>query len=97
MTKTVGLIGLGPMGGNVARNLLSKQFTVCGFDLKPDCMSALVNKGLSALDSVVEVLFGCRRCDHLPAEFSGCYQRGSGALPKSKARTGSHRMLNPDD
>ena len=55
MTKTVGLIGLGPMGGNVARNLLSKQFTVCGFDLKPDCMSALVNKGLSALDSVVEV------------------------------------------
>ena len=55
MTKTVGLIGLGPMGGNVARKLLSKQFTVCGFDLKPDCMPALVNKGLSASDSVVEV------------------------------------------
>ena len=55
MTKTVGLIGLGPMGGNVAGNLLEKKFSVCGFDLKPDCMSALADKGLLALGSAAEV------------------------------------------
>ena len=55
MTKTVGLIGLGPMGGNVAGNLLEKKFSVCGFDLKPDCMSALADKGLLALGSATEV------------------------------------------
>ena len=55
MTKTVGLIGLGPMGGNVAGNLLENQFSVYGFDLKPDCISALANQGLSASSSAAEV------------------------------------------
>ena len=55
MTKTVGLIGLGPMGGNVAGNLLEKQFTVYGSDLNPNRMSALADKGLVALGSAVEV------------------------------------------
>ena len=55
MMETVGVIGLGPMGGNVAENLLHKEFSVCGFDLKPDCMSALAERGLSPLGSAVEV------------------------------------------
>mgnify|MGYP001174350635 CR=1 FL=1 len=55
MMKTVGIVGLGPMGGNVAVNLLEKQFCVCGFDLKPDCTSTLADKGLSVLGSATEV------------------------------------------
>ena len=33
MDITVGIIGLGPMGGNIARILLSKSFSVAGVDV----------------------------------------------------------------
>jgi putative dehydrogenase len=52
---TVGVIGLGPMGGNIARLLLERQFKVTGFDLNPDCMAALDDTGLDAAASVTEV------------------------------------------
>ena len=55
MTMTVGIIGLGPMGGNIARLLLEKQFKVSGFDLNPDCIAALDDTGLEALASVTDV------------------------------------------
>ena len=55
MTMTVGVIGLGPMGGNIARLLMEKQFKVSGFDLNPDCMAALDDPGLDAAASVTEV------------------------------------------
>ena len=55
MTMTVGVIGLGPMGGNIARLLLEKQFKVWGYDLNPDCMAALADAGLDAAASVTEV------------------------------------------
>ena len=55
MTMTVGVIGLGPMGGNIARLLLERQFKVTGFDLNPDCMAALDDTGLDAAASVTEV------------------------------------------
>ncbi len=55
MTMTVGIIGLGPMGGNIARLLLEKQFKVSGFDLNPDCIAALDDTGLNALASAAEV------------------------------------------
>ena len=55
MTMTVGVIGLGPMGGNIARLLLERQFKVSGFDLNPDCMAALDDTGLDAAASVTEV------------------------------------------
>ena len=55
MTMTVGVIGLGPMGGNIARLLLERQFKVSGFDLNPDCMAALDDTGLDAAASVIEV------------------------------------------
>ena len=58
MSKTVGVIGLGPMGGNIVRNLLEKQFSVCGFDRLPECMSALDDVGLNALGSAAEVSAG---------------------------------------
>ena len=55
MSITVGVIGLGPMGGNVAGNLLKKQFKVVGYDLNPDCVAALDEFGLEAAESVAEV------------------------------------------
>ncbi|MDA1089498.1 MAG: NAD(P)-dependent oxidoreductase [Proteobacteria bacterium] len=55
MTMTIGIIGLGPMGGNIARLLLEKQFKVSGFDINPDCIAALDDTGLEALASAQEV------------------------------------------
>lgn len=55
MSKTVGVIGLGPMGGNVAGNLLQKQFSVCGFDINPDCMAVLDELGLTAGKDATDV------------------------------------------
>ena len=55
MSVTVGVIGLGPMGGNIAGNLLNNQFKVVGFDILPDRMAALDGLGLEKAGSVTEV------------------------------------------
>ena len=55
MSLTVGVIGLGPMGGNVAGNLLKKGFDVIGYDIKPECMTALSELGLGQAQSAAEV------------------------------------------
>ncbi len=55
MSLIIGVIGLGPMGGNVAGLLLKKQFKVIGFDLNPDCIAALDEFGIEAAASVAEV------------------------------------------
>jgi L-threonate 2-dehydrogenase len=55
MSVTVGVIGLGPMGGNIAGNLLKNGFTVIGYDLDPDRMSALDDLGLQHGESATDV------------------------------------------
>ncbi len=55
MSVTVGVIGLGPMGGNIAGNLLKNKFSVIGFDILPDRMAALDELGLEKAASVAEV------------------------------------------
>jgi len=55
MSLKVGLIGLGPMGGNIAGNLLKKQFAVAGYDLIQANIDALNDLGLDASSSVAEV------------------------------------------
>jgi 3-hydroxyisobutyrate dehydrogenase-like beta-hydroxyacid dehydrogenase len=55
MSVTVGVIGLGPMGGNVAGLLLKSGFTVVGFDLLPERMAALDELGLVKAESVTDV------------------------------------------
>ena len=47
MDETIGVIGLGPMGGNIAGLLLQKQMRVTGFDVNADCMAALDTLGLA--------------------------------------------------
>lgn len=51
MDKTIGIIGLGPMGGNIAELLLKKQFKVLGYDSQPECIAALDEFGLTAAAS----------------------------------------------
>ena len=48
MDEAIGVIGLGPMGGNIARLLLKIQMRVAGYDIKPECMAALDDLGLNA-------------------------------------------------
>jgi putative dehydrogenase len=55
MSLKVGLIGLGPMGGNIAGNLLKKQFAVAGYDLIQANIDALDDLGLDASSSVADV------------------------------------------
>jgi len=55
MSLTVGVIGLGPMGGNIAGNLLKNKFDVVGYDIEPERMSALSDLGLEKAKSASEV------------------------------------------
>ena len=55
MDITVGIIGLGPMGGNIARILLSKSFSVAGFDVETEKMKPLGEVGMAMTQSTNEV------------------------------------------
>ena len=55
MDITVGIIGLGPMGGNIARILLSKRFKVAGFDISAERMKPLGEVGMVMTQSTIEV------------------------------------------
>ena len=55
MSVTVGVVGLGPMGGNVAGNLLKNDFSVVGFDIQHERMAALDELGLAKAASATEV------------------------------------------
>ena len=55
MATTVGIIGLGPMGGNIAEILLDKKFPVVGYDIVAENMDRLAAAGLGATSSATEV------------------------------------------
>jgi 3-hydroxyisobutyrate dehydrogenase/glyoxylate/succinic semialdehyde reductase len=46
MSKTVGIIGLGIMGGAIARNLLDRGWQVVGFDIDPTRRTELAQAGV---------------------------------------------------
>ncbi len=56
MDKTVGIIGLGIMGGAIAANLLERGWSVAGYDIAPERMEALSGAGLKTMASVTEVV-----------------------------------------
>ena len=60
MKHTVGVVGLGIMGGAYARNLLSKGFEVVGYDVDADRCKALEALGLKVAASPSDV---ARQCD----------------------------------
>ncbi len=55
MAVIVGVIGLGPMGGNIARKLLEKEFKVVGYDLIPEKILALEDTGIEVAQDCIEL------------------------------------------
>ncbi len=55
MTTTVGVIGLGNMGGAIAQNLLAAGFQVVGLDIDPERMKAFTGSGGKPAASPTEV------------------------------------------
>ena len=55
MSKTVGVVGLGIMGGAMSANLLKDGFEVFGFDLDADKNAAVADAGGTILGSPKEV------------------------------------------
>lgn len=55
MTTTVGVIGLGNMGGAIAQNLIAAEFQVVGLDIDPERMEAFTSSGGKPAASPAEV------------------------------------------
>jgi len=55
MTGIVGVIGLGIMGGAMARHMVKGGFTVYGFDLSADAVEAARADGVETLASTAAV------------------------------------------
>lgn len=52
----LGFIGLGAMGGPMARNLMQAGYHVCGFDLDPGRIAACVVDGMTAASDLPDVI-----------------------------------------
>ena len=52
MDKTVGIIGLGIMGGAIASNLVEREWHVVGFDTDPAKCAELAEAGVAVVESV---------------------------------------------
>ena len=55
MDKTVGIIGLGIMGGAIARNLILRGWRVVGFDVNPERNAELATAKVSIAGDVAQV------------------------------------------
>src|SRR5437773_265344 len=56
--ESVAVIGLGIMGGAIARNLLAAGFTVAGFDIDPARVTALTAAGVAPAGSAPAAVRG---------------------------------------
>jgi L-threonate 2-dehydrogenase len=56
--RTVGIIGLGIMGGAIARNLVERGWAVIGFDTEPSRRSELARSGVTIADGAGSVAAG---------------------------------------
>jgi L-threonate 2-dehydrogenase len=56
MDKTVGIVGLGIMGGAIARNLIERGWHVVGFDTDPAKCTELAEAGVAIVESVAHVV-----------------------------------------
>ncbi len=58
MSSTIGFIGLGHMGGPMARNLLKAGHALKVFDLVPEALKAAVQAGATAVSAATEAVAG---------------------------------------
>lgn len=56
MSKIVGMIGLGIMGGAIAPNLIERGWTVVGYDVDAARAATLATKGVTIAGSVTEIV-----------------------------------------
>ena len=56
MEKTVGIIGLGIMGGAIARNLVDRGWRVVGFDVDPAKRADLALANVVIADGVAQIV-----------------------------------------
>jgi 3-hydroxyisobutyrate dehydrogenase-like beta-hydroxyacid dehydrogenase len=56
---SIGIIGLGQIGGGIAPNLVRAGYSVTGYDLKPDAVQRLVDVGGQAAESGEEIVDRC--------------------------------------
>ena len=55
MSEVIGYIGVGDMGGPMARNLLQQGFAVVAYDIQPDRLAAIEGAGATAAASARDV------------------------------------------
>ena len=55
MDRTVGIVGLGIMGGAIARNLIERGWHVVGFDTDPAKCTELAEAGVAIVEGVAHV------------------------------------------
>ena len=56
MDRTVGIVGLGIMGGAIARNLVDRGWRVFGFDVDADRRAELGQGGVAIVEGIAEVM-----------------------------------------
>ena len=56
---SIGIIGLGQIGGGIAPNLVRAGYSITGYDLKPDAVQRLVDVGGRAAESGEEIVDRC--------------------------------------
>jgi 3-hydroxyisobutyrate dehydrogenase/glyoxylate/succinic semialdehyde reductase len=56
MDRTVGIVGLGIMGGAIARNLVDRGWRVLGFDVDTDRRTELGREGVAIAQGVAEIV-----------------------------------------
>ncbi|MFN7088382.1 MAG: phosphogluconate dehydrogenase (NAD(+)-dependent, decarboxylating), partial [Candidatus Paceibacteria bacterium] len=54
--KEIGIVGLGKMGGNIARRLMEKGWRVYGYDRTPDITKSLEKEGVSGAYSLKDII-----------------------------------------
>ncbi|GBC75565.1 2-(hydroxymethyl)glutarate dehydrogenase [archaeon HR06] len=59
MDKRIGFIGLGAMGGNMAKNLLKKGFKLLVYDVRESALKEVVKEGGDEANSIKEVAESC--------------------------------------
>lgn len=85
-TYPLGFIGLGAMGGRMARNLVAAGYTVVGYDIRPEAVDALVAAGGEAGECAADVV---RRCDVVLTSLVGpVYKEVAEAALLPNARAG---------
>ncbi|GDY19801.1 3-hydroxyisobutyrate dehydrogenase [Verrucomicrobiota bacterium] len=59
--ESIGLIGLGLMGGAMAERFLARGFEVVGFDIDSARLAAFVSQGGRAAEAIAELAVSCQR------------------------------------